>query len=94
MKERVKVNFFIKLSVFIFIVFCSVTIVVQQFEFNALTREKEQLSMKIDEYTKKVDELKEELDEPFDDEYVIKVAREKLNYRLPDEIIFYNDLAK
>ena len=33
------------------------------------------------------------LDEPVTDEYIRRIAREKLNYRDPDEILFYNDLA-
>ena len=32
-------------------------------------------------------------DEPVTDEYIRRIAREKLNYRDPDEILFYNDLA-
>ena len=28
-----------------------------------------------------------------DDDYIIRIAKEKLNLRLPEEIIFYNDLA-
>ena len=28
----------------------------------------------------------------FDDEYIIKIAREKLNLRLPEEIVYYNNL--
>ena len=33
------------------------------------------------------------LDAPITDEYIRRIAREKLNYRDPDEILFYNDLA-
>ena len=36
--------------------------------------------------------LQTELDAPVDDEYIEKVAKEKLGYRKPAEIIFYNDI--
>ena len=42
----------------------------------------------------KIDELQSRLDEEIDEEYIMRIAREKLNYRLPEEIIFYNDLSK
>lgn len=36
--------------------------------------------------------LKEELAAPFDEEYVKRVARRKLGYCMPGEIIYFNDL--
>ena len=36
--------------------------------------------------------LQTELAAPVDDEYIEKVAKEKLGYRKPAEIIFYNDI--
>ena len=38
------------------------------------------------------DELKNQVDAPMDEEYIIDIAKEKLNLRLPEEIIFYNNL--
>ena len=35
---------------------------------------------------------KEELDAPFDEAYVKRVARRKLGYCMPGEIIYFNDL--
>ena len=37
-------------------------------------------------------QLKEELAAPFDEEYVKRVARRKLGYCMPGEIIYFNDL--
>ncbi len=74
--------------------FCVFTIVRQQFEFNRLKVEREALEAQIDAYELRLEKLEEEYAQPFDKEYIVKVAREKLNYRLPEEIIFYNDLAK
>ena len=65
-----------------------------QFEFNELKENKEQVEEQIKSYQLKIDELQAQLDEQFNTDYIMRVARDKLNYRLPDEIIFYNDLSK
>ena len=44
-----------------------------------------------EEYEEKIDRLKEELAHPMTDDYVMRIAREKLGYYLPDEVIFFND---
>jgi len=87
-------NVFVKAAVLVFIVFCTVTIVKMQFEFNTLKESKEKVEAQIKAYEIRIDELQSRLEEQFDTEYIIRVARDKLNYRLPEEIIFYNDLTK
>ena len=77
-----------------FIVFCTVTIVKMQFEFNSLKEDKAEIEQQIKAYQLKIDKLEASLDEDFDTEYIMRIAREKLNFRLPEEIIFYNDLSK
>lgn len=77
-----------------FIVFCTVTIVKMQFEFNSLKEDKAEVEEQIKAYELKIDELQARLEEDFDTEYIMRIAREKLNFRLPEEIIFYNDLTK
>lgn len=88
------VNIFIKAAILTFIVFSGFTIVKMQFEFNKLKASREILEKQIQEYELRLEKLTEEYSEPFNKDYIIKIAREKLNYRLPEEIIFYNDLAK
>lgn len=78
----------------VFIVFCTVTIIQMQFEFNNLKEDKAKVEQQIQLYELKIDELQSRLDEEIDEEYIMRIAREKLNYRLPEEIIFYNDLSK
>jgi len=78
----------------VFVIFCSVTIIRMQFEFNELKEDKEQVEEQIKNYQLRIDELQAQLDEQFNTDYIMRVARDKLNYRLPDEIIFYNDLSK
>ncbi len=43
---------------------------------------------KIDYYTAEVDELENKLNAPFDKEYIISVANEKLDYCFPEEVFF------
>ena len=87
-------NVFVKAAVLVFIVFCTVTIVKMQFEFNTLKENKENVEAQIKAYELRIDELESRLEEQFDTAYIIRIARDKLNYRLPEEIIFYNDLTK
>ena len=93
-KVRKRTNFFIKAVVFTFIVFCTVTIVSQQIQLKDLSLSQLAMHSKINDTKEQIDGLKEELARPFDDEYIKRIARAKLNYNMPEEIIFYNDLIK
>jgi cell division protein FtsB len=93
-KIRKRTNFFIKAVVFTFIVFCTVTIISQQIRLNDLSLSQLTMHNKISDTKEQIDGLKEDLARPFDDEYIKKIARAKLNYHMPEEIIFYNDLIK
>ncbi len=61
-------------------------------EYNDLREQAEVLRAEIFDTTQNIEALQDQLDAPFDDDYVIKIAREKLNLSLTQEIIFYNDL--
>ena len=71
-------------------VFSIVMIVQLQQEFGELEVKHQQLKEQIDDYEERIAELQYELDRPLDNEYIIEIARNKLNYHLPDEIIFEN----
>ena len=58
-------------------------------ELNSLLEEKAELEQTIEEYSDRVDELEYELEKEIDDEYIIKIARERLGLHLPGEKIFY-----
>ncbi len=87
-----RTNLFVKIACGIFIVVALISIIRLQVQFNGLNEERKQLSAQVEEYSDHIEELKSELAQPVDDEYIIRVAREKLGYHLPDEIIYYNDL--
>lgn len=87
-----KTNKFVLIAALVVMLVCLITIIRLQINFNALDKEKEELSKQVAQYADEIEDLKNEIARPFDDEYVMRVAREKLGYHLPDEIIYYNDL--
>lgn len=64
-----------------------------QMDLNGLKNQKEDLSKQLKTTKYEVDRLKSELNRVTDDDYIAEVARNKLNYRDPNELVFYNDLS-
>lgn len=87
-----RTNMFIKIAISVLVVVCIITILRLQIQFNALNDEKKELEQQVMEVYDEIEEKQAEIDRPYDDEYVVRIAREKLGYHLPDEIIYYNDL--
>jgi len=72
-------------------IFC---IMRMQLSYNELLERRAELEKQIIANSEKIEKMQNELDEEFDEEYVERVARDKLNMCLPEEIIFYSDLTK
>ena len=89
--KNARLNFFIKLTIIVVICFCAVNIIRLRTEYNSLIEAQNKLEQQKEAYEEEIERLKSELERPMDDEYVMRIAREKLNYYLPDEVIFYND---
>ena len=83
----------IKIAVGVFVIFFVVTLFQQRIRRDELKREYEQLKIKVEKSELYVKKLENILSSDFDLEYVEGIAKEKLNLVLPDEIIFYNDIA-
>lgn len=82
-------NFFV-IMLFAFLIVASVfTIVGLQNKLNDLRADYEELEKLVVDYKDEVDELKHELESEIDDEYVARIARERLGYHMPGEKIFY-----
>ena len=75
-----------------FMIIGVVSIVKLQLEYNSLKMRRDVLAAEIQATSERIEMLQTTLDTPFDDEYIIKIAREKLNLRLPEEIVYYNNL--
>ncbi|MFA6948767.1 MAG: septum formation initiator family protein [Eubacteriales bacterium] len=93
-KNTQKTNIFVKAAVVTFVCFCLISIVQLQINYNEMSAQKAASEAKISALNDSIEELEDELARPFDDDYVKEIARSKLNYRMPEEIIFYNDLVK
>lgn len=78
--------------IFTFMIIGVVSIVKLQLEYNSLKMRRDVLAAEIQATSERIEMLQTTLDTPFDDEYIIKIAREKLNLRLPEEIVYYNNL--
>lgn len=84
----------IKLALFILLICFVVTFISLQLKLNSLKSEYSVLESEIEAAEDRIAELRSKLDTPFDEEYVISVARDRLNLRLPDETVFFSDLLK
>ena len=90
--RKTKHSFLLSVIVTMFVFFCVMSIVKLQIEINTQSSKNSALSSEIDHLRYEIDQYNNELSMPKDDEYYQEKAREKLNLRLPEEIIFYNDL--
>ncbi len=89
--QLLKSNGMFKLALCVLALFCVIMIVTLQLQFNRLKQQKAALSEELAAAEERIDQIQTALNTPFDDEYIIKIAREKLNLRLPEEVVFYND---
>ena len=78
--------------IFVMMIVGVVSIVKLQLEYNSLKVRRDALLAEIQNTGERIEMLQSSLDTPFDDDYIIKIAREKLNLRLPEEIVYYNNL--
>lgn len=90
---RQRANIIVRLAVICVAVFLVFSAVNMQFRLGELRESKAQLEEEIAVLEDRLIYMQLRLDEPVTDEYIRRIAREKLNYRDPDEILFYNDLA-
>ncbi len=90
--KRMKHSFLFSIIVVLFVFFCLMTIVKLQIEINNINLQNKTLREENEEIRYQNDELNNDLSLEKNEEYYIKKGREKLNLRLPEEIIFYNDL--
>ena len=83
-------NIFKTIAVLALTLVCMYLIVTLNFRVNEQRKQIEELRVLLEEQQERVGKLRYELDRPFDNEYAIEIARDKLNYHLPGEIIYYN----
>ncbi len=82
----------VKLALVLAFLFALVTLVSVQIEKNKQLEEQALLAERTEAVRENIAALEYRLNMPFDDSYIRDLARDKLGYCLPEEIIFYNDL--
>ena len=87
-----KGNRIVKIAAVVFIVFCFIVTLKLRLDYNDMIAKRDELNARIEALTEENEELRYCLDLPFDKEYVMRVARQKLNLHTKDEIIFYTDM--
>ena len=84
----------VKISLALLSVVTVVTVLSLSMRYNELTKKRDKLKADVEQAQLKLEKLREEVDAEYNEEYIIKVAREELGYRMPDEVIYYNNLTK
>lgn len=87
-------NTFMRIIILAVVLCFTAVFIAVRLEQNDLEGEAARLAAQIDSAKEEINELQAEIDRPFDDEYVAKIAREKLGLRYPQEIVFYNGSGK
>ena len=90
--EQTPFNTVIRFFVSILLIFSVVFFVWSVMRYNRIQEQKEDKERYLVQLTQKVDELEYLVDMPIDDEYKIRIARERLGMCFADEIIFYTDI--
>lgn len=90
---RVINNIFVRAAILLLLVSTLILSVRMMMEYNDLREQASVLQAEIDTTARSIEALQAQLDAPFDHDYVIRIAKEKLNLSLPQEIIFYHDLG-
>ncbi len=92
-QPKKKTSFFTKAALFVFVLFCTITI----FQlYGQIVEYKEEIAVteaEIAYYQAQIEAFNRELATPIDYTYIRKIAKSKLNFSMPDDIIFYNDLS-
>ncbi|MEE1356679.1 MAG: septum formation initiator family protein [Clostridia bacterium] len=87
-------NVVLKLGAVLFVLIGIFTVARLEMKYNDIETQRQELEQQYKLNNEMIEELERELEAEFDDEYVVKIAKEKLNLCLPEEVIFYNDLTE
>lgn len=92
-QPKKKISFFTKVAFFAFFGFCAITLIQLQGQISDYREEIAVTEEQIAYYQAQIEALNRELATPIDYTYIRKIAKSKLNFSMPDDIIFYNDLS-
>lgn len=86
-------NLIIRVAFILIFIFLFVSVINLQVQMKELREERDKRAQSVQSLSDAIDELELRIATPMDDEYIERIARDKLGYRKPNEIIFYNDIA-
>ena len=90
--KHIELNIFVRLAIVLFIVVSVVLSAHNLIKYNDYRDKIEELEYLKNEYSESIERIEYELGCEFDDEYVIRIAKDKLNLCLPSEAVYYNGL--
>ena len=91
---RSETSIIVKIAIAVLFAAIIITVFTLVMKYNNLMTKRDALKAQVEKEKIQLEKLQEEAGRDFDEEYIKKIAREELGYRMPDEIIYYNDLAK
>ena len=90
--RKSKVNMIVRIFLGFLLVFAIVYFLWSLMQYNDAMKTKEEKQAYVDSLKDEIQRLEYMVDAPLDDEFKIRIAREKLGMCFPDEIIYYTDL--
>ena len=89
--EKRKSNTIIRWVIAVMLLLSAIVSAINLMQYNQKMSEAEKLEAEKAILEEKIEEMRYRLDSPLDDDYIVRIAREKLGLCYPDEIIFYGD---
>ncbi|MEE0970515.1 MAG: hypothetical protein U0M06_14190 [Clostridia bacterium] len=90
--KTTEINIFVRCAVAVFVVASIFSAIGLLMRYNDYRNKIDELEIKRSEYAERIERIEYELGCEFDDEYVIRIAKEKLNLCMPSEAVYYNGL--
>ena len=91
-EHRLGLSMLLRIALGVVVIVSLVISVSSVMRFNELEEQKAALEEQIKEKDKEIGELRYLVDAPMDDEYIARIAQERLGLEFPDEKQYYNDL--
>ena len=89
--RKSKVNMIVRIFLGFLLVFAIVYFLWSLMQYNDAMKTKEEKQAYVESLKDDIQRLEYMVDAPLDDEFKIRIAREKLGMCFPDEIIFYGE---
>ena len=89
--RKSKVNMIVRIFLGFLLVFAVVYFLWSLMQYNDAMKTKEEKQAYVESLRDEIQRLEYMVDTPLDDEFKIRIAREKLGMCFPDEIIFYGE---